>query len=157
MGGFDGAAVEALLAAVKTIPGKLGTFRSSVVFHEPRVVPVTLPSLALWLGPIVPIGAVSGQSEVSGRVTVQGRIFACDAQKVSDKTEEQLLTWQSALLGAFAGAFSLGGEAMMVDLLGAYGQAMSATPGYVEYDGGTYRVSEVSVPIIIDPLWTEAP
>jgi len=157
MGNFDGAAVLALMQAVRTIPAKMGTFRSSTIFHEPRVVPTALPSLALWLGPVEPVGAVSGLSEVSGRVTVQGRIYACDATKVSDKTEEQLLAWQSALLGAFAGAFTLGGEAMFVDLLGAYGSKISAVPGYADYDGAFYRVSEVSVPIIIDPLWTEAP
>jgi len=156
-GTFDADAVASLLAAVRTVPAKIGALRSSVVFHEPRVPPTALPALALWLGPIEPIGEVSGLSEVSGRVTVQGRIFACDAQKVSDKTEEQLLAWQSALLGGFAGAFTLGGDAMMCDLLGAYGQKLTASPAYVGYSGGDYRVSEISVPIIIDPLWTEAP
>lgn len=156
-GNFDGAAVLALLAAVKTVPAKLGSLRSSVVFHEPRVPPSTLPALALWLGPLEPIGAVSGLSEVSGRVTVQGRIYICTAEKVSDKTEEQLLTLMSAVLGGFAGAFTLGGEAMMCDLLGAYGTKLSAQPGYVEYASAAYRVAEVSVPVIIDPLWTEAP
>lgn len=157
MGNFDGAAVLAVLAAVKTVPAKIGVLRSSVVFHEPRIPPAALPALALWLGPMEPIGALSGLSEVSGRITVQGRIYICTAEKVSDATEATLLTLQSALLGGFAGAFTLGGTAMMCDLLGAYGQKLSAGPGYVEYDSAAYRVSEVGVPIIIDPLWTEAP
>ena len=156
-GTFDADAILAVLAAVKTVPAKIGALRSSVVFHEPRVPPSALPALALWLGPLEPIGDVSGLSEVSGRVTVQGRIFVCDAQKADDKSEVLLLTLESALLGAFAGAFTLGGEAMFCDLLGAYGQKLSAQPGYVDYSGAAYRVSECSFPIIIDPLWTEAP
>lgn len=157
-GNFNSAAILALLAAVKTVPAKIGAVRSSTVFHEPRVPPTALPALALWLGPLEPIGAMSGLSEVSGRVTVQGRIFVCDAQKVSDATEVQLLTLMSAVLGGFAGAFTLGGgDVMCVDLLGAYGPKLTATPGYVEYDGGAYRVAEVAVPVIIDPLWTETP
>lgn len=157
MGGFDGAAVTALMAAVRTVPAKTGAFRSSVIFHEPRAAPSVLPSLALWAGPIEPVGAVSGLSEVSGRVTVQGRIYVANAQKADDKTEELLLTLQSALLGGFAGAFTLGGEAMCIDLLGAYGQKISAAPGWLDHDGTWFRVSEVTVPAIIDPLWTEAP
>lgn len=157
MGNFDAAAVIALLAAVKTVPAKIGALRSSVVFHDPRVPPTALPALALWLGPIEPIGEVSGLSEVSGRITVQGRLYICDAQKVSDKTEEQLLTLMSAVLGGFAGAFTLGGDVMMVDLLGAYGAKITAQPGYATYDGAAYRVAEITVPVIIDPLWTETP
>lgn len=157
MGGFDGAAVIALMAAVKTVPAKIGAFRASVVFHEPKAAPAVLPSLALWAGPIEPVGAVSGLSEVSGRVTVMGRIYVANAQKADDATEVQLLTLQSALLGGFAGAFTLGGEVMFVDLLGAHGQKISAAPGFIDHDGAFFRVSEVAVPVIIDPLWTEAP
>lgn len=157
MGNFDAQAVLALLAAVKTVPAKIGALRSSAVFHEPRVPPASMPALALWLGPIEPIGGVSGLSEVSGRVTVQGRIFVCDAQKVDDKSEVQLLTLMSAVLGGFAGAFTLGGGAMMCDLLGAHGQKLTAQPGYATYDGAAYRVAEIAIPVIIDPLWTEAP
>jgi len=157
MGNFDAAAVKALMAAVKTIPEKTGVFRSSVVFHEPVTAPAAVPSLALWLGPLESVPEVSGLSEVSGRIIVQGRIYATPAAKVSDKTEEQLMTWQSTLLGAFAGAFTLGGEAMAIDLLGLSGSKISAVPGYVTYDGAVYRVSEVSVPIILDSLWSESP
>lgn len=156
-GTFDAAAVTALMAAVKSIPAKLGSYRSSVIWHEPYAAPAALPSIALWAGPIEPVGAVSGLSEVSGRVTVNGRIYVANAQKHDDKTEALLLTLTSSLLGAFAGAFTLGGDVMCVDLLGMYGQKLSAQPGYLEHGGTFFRVSEVSVPIVIDPLWTEVP
>lgn len=156
-GNFDQAAIAALMAAVKTVPSKLGSLRSSVVFHEPRSAPAVLPSLALWAGPIEPVGEISGLAEVSGRVSVHGRIYVADALKVDDTTEQRLLTLISNLLGAVAGTFTLGGEAMFVDLLGAYGQKISATPGYLDHDGAFYRVAECVFPIIIDPLWTEAP
>ena len=156
-GSFDQEAIVALMAAVKTIPAKTGSWRSNVQFHEPIAAPTALPALALWIGPIEPIGAVSGLAEASGRVTVMGRIYVANAQVADDKIEQQVLTLMSALLGAFAGAFTLGGEAMCVDLLGAYGQKLTATPAFIPHDGATYRGAEVTVPIIIDPLWTEAP
>jgi len=68
-----------------------------------------------------------------------------------------MLTLTSTVLGGFAGAFTLGGSAMFCDLLGAYGQKLSAVPGYVTYSGAQYRAVECGFPIIIDPLWTEAP
>lgn len=156
-GTFNGAAVDAVMAAVKSIPAKLGTFRSSVVFHEPRSAPATLPAVALWGHDIQPIGQISGLAEVSGRVSVHGRIYVANAQQADDRTEAQLLTLMSGLLGAFAGAFTLGGDAMFVDLLGAYGEKLSATAGYIDHDGAFFRVAECVFPIIIDPLWQEVP
>ena len=156
-GTFNAAAIADLMAAVKSVPAAMGSFRSSVLFHEPLSAPTALPTLALWIGPIEPIGAVSGLSEVSGRVTAQGRIYAANAINMSDKAEELLLKLTSELLGAFAGAFTLNGQAMFMDLLGAYGQKLSAVPGYLNHDSAFFRVSECGFPIIIDPLWTEAP
>jgi hypothetical protein len=156
-GTFNAAAIAALMAAVKSVPAGLGSYKSSVVFHEPKAAPTSLPAIALWAGPIEPLGPISGLSEVSGRVTVQGRIYAANAMNIDDKAEELLLKLTSDLLGAFAGAFTLDGSAMCMDLLGAYGQKLSAAPGYLAHDSSFFRVSELAFPIIIDPLWTEAP
>lgn len=156
-GSFDSEAVTALMAAVKSVPAKLGALRSSVVFHEPRAAPASLPALALWAGQIEPVGAVSGLAEVSGRVSVHGRIYVANAMNMDDVKEAQLLTLMTSLLGAFAGAFTLGGTAMFADLLGAYGEKLSAAPAWLDHGGAFYRVAECTFPVIIDPLWTEAP
>ena len=156
-GTFNGAAVADLMAAVRSVPAALGPYRSSVLFHEPKAAPTALPTIALWAGPIEPIGGVSGLSEVSGRVTVMGRIYAANAMSIDDKAEELLLKLTSDLLGAFAGAFTLGGSVMCMDLLGAYGQKLSAVPAYLAHDSSFFRVSECTFPIIVDPLWTETP
>lgn len=156
-GTFDAAAVASVMSAVKSIPAGIGSLRSSAIFHEPIAAPTQIPSVALWAGPIDPVGAVSGLSEVSGRLTVMGRIYAANAKHMDDKAEALLLSLTSSLLGGFAGAFTLGGAVMFVDLLGAYGTKLSAVPGYLPHDGAFFRVAEVTVPVIIDPLWTEAP
>lgn len=156
-GTFDAEAVAGVMAAVRSVPAQLGSFRSSVLFHEPIAAPTAIPSIALWAGPIEPVGAVSGLSEVSGRLTVMGRIYAANAVNMSDKAEELLLSLTSGLLGAFAGAFTLGGSVMFMDLLGAYGQKLTAVPGYLKHDSAFFRVCECTFPVIIDPLWTEAP
>lgn len=153
---FDADAVSSLMAAVQAVPQKLGSFGGGVLFHEPRNAP-KVPSIALWAGPIEPVGAVSGLSEVSGRVSVMGRVYAANAANMDDKAEARMLSLTSALLGAFAGAFTLAGEAMFMDLLGAYGQKLTAAPGYLDHDGTFFRITECTFPVIIDPLWTEAP
>ena len=156
-GTFDSAAIASVMSAVRSLGSGLAVFRSSVVFHEPIAAPAKLPSLALWAGPLEPVGAVSGLSEVSGRLTVTGRIYAANALNMNDAAEALLLKLTSSLLGAFAGAFTLGGNAMFVDLLGAHGQKLQPVPGYLKHGEQEFRVSEVTVPIIIDPLWQEAP
>ena len=156
-GTFDAEKVAEVMSAVRSVPSGIGSLRSSAIFHEPVSAPAAVPCVALWAGPIEPVGAVSGLSEVSGRLTVMGRLYGARAERMDDKAEALLLSLTSSLLGAFAGAFTLGGDAMFVDLLGAYGQKLTAVPGYLRQDEAFFRASELTVPIIIDPLWTEAP
>jgi hypothetical protein len=158
MGGtFDAAAVANVMSAVRSVPSGIGSLRSSAIFHEPVAAPAQVPAVALWGAAVEPVGAVSGLSEVSGRLTVTARIYAAKAQLMNDQAEALMLTLTCALLGGLAGAFTLGGTAMFIDLLGAHGQKLTAIPGYLDHGDTKFRVSEVTVPIIIDPLWTEAP
>src|SRR5215469_1302444 len=147
---------SALFAAMESTAQKLGVF-SQVILHEPKAAPQSLPALALWLGPLTPLGAASGLSATAVRVALRGRIYVSDLQKPEDAIDAKLLALASQLLGAFSGSFTLGGEVELIDLLGIYGEAMSSSPGYLNHDGMFYRVQELTFPLIIDALWVQAP
>ena len=55
-------------------------------------------------------------------------------------------------MGAFAGGFTLGETVRDIDLF-----AMSAQPAWVDFEGKPFRVIEISLPLVINDLWTETP
>lgn len=146
----------ALFDAVKSVAQKLAVFED-VILHEPKAAPQSLPLLALWLGPLTPLGAASGLSATAVRVALRGRIYISDLQKPEDAIDGKLLTLASQLLGAFSAAFTLGGQVELIDLLGIYGEAMASQPGYIDHDSRFFRVQELTLPLIIDALWSQVP
>jgi len=151
---FDQAAILAIYAAAVSAAQKLNVFET-VTQHEPKAKPVSLPALALWVQDLRPVAAVSGLSATSGRLGLRARIYKNFLGKPEDRIDPDLLRLTSVLLGAYSGGFTFGGSVMEVDLLGAYGESLSAQAGYIEHDGSHYRVMECSIPIIIDSLWTQ--
>ena len=53
-------------------------------------------------------------------------------------------------MGAFAGGFTLGGTVRDVDLFG-----MTAQPAYVDFEGKPFRTVEISLPLVINDMFSE--
>jgi hypothetical protein len=133
---------------------KLGVFES-VITHEPKSKPVSLPACAVWTQQLVPVAAVSGLAATSGRLELRARIYLNFLSKPEDRIDLDLVRFTSLLFGAYTGGFTLGGQVMEVDLLGAHGASLSATAGYIDHDSTMFRVMECTVPVIITDLWTQ--
>lgn len=157
MASFNQAAVVALQAAMVSAAKQLGDF-ARVYAHEPRSAPGLGLTLALWLGPIKPVTS-SGMNSVSGTVTWNGRIYksmlGANATE-DDAIDTALLSALADLFGAYAGGFTLGGTVRAIDLLGQAGTPFSAAPAYIEQDGKFFRVMDLTIPVLINDLWTEA-
>lgn len=151
---FNQAAINAVYASAVSVAKGLGPFET-VIQHEPKSKPVSLPALAVWTQRIVPVAAVSGLASTSGRLSLRARIYLNWLGKPEDKIDPELVRLTSLLLGAYSGGFTFGGEVMEIDLLGAYGESLSADAGYIEHDGSLYRVMEINLPVVIDDLWTQ--
>lgn len=152
--GFNAAAINAVYAAAVSAAEGLGIFEK-VIAHEPKAKPVSLPACAVWTQNLVPVAAVSGLNITSGRLGLRARIYLNFLGKPEDKIDPQLVALTSTLLGAYSGGFTFGETVMEIDLLGAYGEALSAEAGYIQHDDTQFRVMEISVPVIIDGLWTQ--
>lgn len=154
---FDQEAVNALFARVVSPCKQIGAFRSSVIQHEPKAAPVATPALALWWSGLGPPRGFSGLSATSGRVEFRGRVYLNFKSRSEEDIDPLLMTLTSQVIGAFTGAFTLDGDVALVDLLGAYGEPLSAVPGYVQHDGQEFRVAEIVIPLIADDLWSQVP
>lgn len=151
---FNQAAINAVYASAVSVAKGLGPFET-VIQHEPKSKPVSLPACAVWTQALTPIAGVSGLASTSGRLSLRARIYLNWLGKPEDKIDPELVRLTSLLLGAYSGGFTFGGEVMEIDLLGAYGESLSAQAGYIEHDGTMFRVMEINLPVIVDGLWVQ--
>ena len=155
MANFTAQAVVNLFAAMKTQAEQSGLFQR-VIGHEPRSAPGAGYSYCLWLGPVQPVGRVSGLGQTAGRVIINARVLTPLIEKSEDQIETQMLRTILQLIGFYSGSITVGGTVMEIDLLGAYGVPLEAgNVGYMEIGGSHFRVAELTIPVIIDALWTQ--
>lgn len=145
----------AVLTAIADHARQLGVFER-VHTHEPRTAPGNGVTLALWSDGITPTRA-SGLAAVSVRLPFSGRIYVPGDTEPQDAIDPTLLSATSTFLGALAGDFELGGDARMVDIFGADGQPMGGQAAYLKMDDREYRIMSLSVAVIVNDAWTEAP
>lgn len=153
---FDRGAVQRVFDALVGAAQQLGVF-DAVLGHEPKSPPGQGVSFAIWWSSITPVPAMSGLNAVTGLVQFQARAYKPFLAKPEDATDPSLLAATSAFLAALAGAFTLGGIAIDVDLLGAHGQGLRAQAAYGEIGGNIYRLADIDIPVVIDNLWSEVP
>jgi hypothetical protein len=154
---FNSAAVSDLFAAMLSTAGRLSVFSRTPVGHEPRNAPGLGLSYALWWSRITPYPRGSGLAAVSGVVTFSGRIYKSLDSKPENDIDPDLLSATCTLMAAYAGGFTLGETVRNIDLLGQSGQMLDAQPAYLEQDGKHFRIAELTMPVIIDDMWTEVP
>lgn len=153
---LDATGIAGLFAQVEARAQTLGDIEQ-VIGHEPRSAPVSLPALAVWFNGLGPARGFSGLDATSVRCEFRGRVYLNGQAKDEDKNEQKLLYLAALVMGAFSGAFTLGGEAVAVDLLGAWGNPLDAQPGWLAHDSKEFRVAEITVPVILDDVWRQVP
>ena len=151
---FNQAAVSALVAQLESTAMTLNVFRS-VNFHEPKSAPGTGLRLAIWCQSLEPIAFASGLASTSGYVVCWARVYGNMLAKPEDETDPRIMTAMTTLMGAYSADFALGGTVRNLDLLGAYGEKLAAQAGYVTIDQHLYRQMTLTVPCVVDDMWTQ--
>jgi hypothetical protein len=144
-----------VLDGVVTHALSLGLFEQ-VNAHEPKNPPGNGLTCAVWADRIGSIRS-SGLASLSGRLVLSLRIFQPMQQEPADDIDAAILDAVDALFTAYTGDFTLGGLVRNVDLIGADGTGLDAVFGYITVDGTEYRVATITLPLLINDLWTEAP
>jgi len=145
---------RALFSAVVSPAMRSGLF-DRVIEHEPKSKPGLGISLAVWTGSITPVPRASGLAATTLRLPFYARIYISMLAEPQDGIDPDLLEAEFALMGAWSAGFTLGGLALAVDLLGAYGTPLSSAKGYIQHDDTLYRISEITCPVILDDVFAQ--
>lgn len=154
MANFNQAAVLTLIDNVVSHALTLGVFESANS-HEPKSPPGSGLRYAVWADTIMPIAAASGMASTSGKVVLNGRVYGSMLQKPEDDIDPNIITAVVTLIGAYSGDFDFGETVRNVDLLGMYGQSLSAQAGYVTIGTAMYRVMTITLPVVINDMWSQ--
>lgn len=154
MTNFNQAAITKLISNVASGAKQLGIFQQ-VLTHEPKAAPQHGTTLAIWHTGIKPSTKYSGLTATAGVVTFTNRVYINMLNKPEDDIEKNLLTAVSTLLGEYSSEYSFGSTVIAVDLLGIEGTPLSETTGYVTIGNTLFRTANITVPILIDSLWTQ--
>ncbi len=149
---FDAAAAKTLLSALKSHAMTLGIFSKRVIAHAPLSTPGEGLSCYFELGPVAPTAA-SGLASVSIEVTVMAHILAPLNAKPVDEIEASVLGATCVLMNAYAGNFTLDGLVREVNVFGG----LKADPGYLLFEGKPFRVSAITIPLIVNDAFPEVP
>lgn len=135
---------------------KLGIF-DTVNQHEPKSAPGNGVACAFWVDEIDPIPEASGLEATTARVALNVRIYMPMLQQPYDDIDPAIMEATSALLGEYSRSFTLSGLIRNVDLLGSHGDPLKARAGYLDQDKKLFRVMVITLPLVVNDLWTHTP
>ena len=150
---FDAAAVNALFANLQSHAMKLGLF-DTVNTHEPKNAPGTGVWCTIWIQRLRPTRS-SGLAKTSGYVEFTGRVGASFMQQPEDGIDPGIVTAVSKLMEEYTGAITLSSSVRCIDILGMDGTPLSALAGYVTIDHKVYRVMDITIPVLVNDMWTQ--
>lgn len=123
--------------------------------HEPKNAPGRGLTAALWCEQLGPV-ATSGLASTSALLTYFLRIYTNMLSQPQDAIDSDMISATDIMIAAYSGDVDLGGDARMIDLIGAYGGGLAARAGYISMDGRQYRCMTISIPVVINDVWSQA-
>lgn len=126
--------------------------------HEPKNKPGRGLTCAAWVDRIEPARGRAGLAATSARVVLNVRVYTNMLQNPQDAIDPNIMRAVDVLFEAYSGDFQLGDENRWIDLLGAtQGHPLFSQSGYINIDNMVYRVMTITVPVIVEDAWTQAP
>lgn len=148
---FDAAAAKDLYSALASHAKSLKVF-ARVNEHAPDNAPGNGVSVSIELAPWDPYPAGSGMDATTGKISFTFQIWSSWLQKPKDGIDPQVLGALADLVASLSGDITLTGQVRNIDLMG-----MHAEPGYVpDFEGKPFRVINLTVPIVINDMFTQA-
>jgi hypothetical protein len=121
--------------------------------HEAKNAPGNGLTAAVWVRTIRP--KRSGLDKTSVKVTFTVRLYSNMVAEPQDAIDPDLMKATDALMALYTGDFSFDGTVYAVDLLGEEGEPLQGDAGYVEIDKKMFRIFDITLPVMVDDVWTQ--
>lgn len=126
--------------------------------HEPKNAPGRGLTAAVWVDRIEPARGRSGLTATDARVVFNVRVYTRMLQNPQDAIDPSVMEAVDKLFEAYSGDFELGDSSRFIDLMGiTQGHELFSQSGYINIDNIVYRVMTITVPVIVQNAWTQAP
>lgn len=143
------AILNAMVTHVKTLGGV-----KSVKTHEPKSAPV-FGSVSIWLRELLVDPSRSGLNRTNVSLVWTVRVYGNMLAEPQDEIDLELLDIMDRIVTSFNADFTLGNQCKGIDIMGMAGTALGAKAGYFEQDKKMYRVIDVTVPVLVNNVWTQ--
>lgn len=145
-----------LLSAIESAAAALGCF-DRTQDHEPQNPPGTGVTFAVWPEDLRPSPKFSGLASTSVLLVMTARLYKTAQAEPASGIDPALISALQLFLNAVTGGFTLGGLVSAVDLLGMEGTPLSAKAGWLDAgDGAVFRIFDVTIPLIVPDVWSQA-
>jgi hypothetical protein len=124
--------------------------------HEPKTAPGHGLHAAVWVDSVKPASGQSGLIATTALFVVNVRIYQNMIAEPQDMIDPRVMAAVDALMTAYSGDFELGGTVRNIDLMGMAGTPMAAQAGYIQQDGKVYRAVTITLPLVINDVWSQA-
>jgi hypothetical protein len=110
----------------------------------------------IWIDRIEPASGMSGLNKTTVRAVFTVRLYSSMLSEPRDLIDPNLIIACQDLMEAYTNDFDLGDTVKMIDLLGAsQGHPLSMQSGYIEMDAKVFRVLTITVPVVLNDVWTQ--
>lgn len=144
--------VNAILNVVTSHALALGVFER-VNTHEYKSAPGKGLFCEIWAESIAP--ARSGLASTSVALTLNVRIRSDMIAEPQDGIDPAIVDAVDLLMSAYSGDFTLGDTLRNVDLLAGSSPGLRADAGYLDQDSKIYRIMTITLPMIVNDVWTQ--
>lgn len=145
---------QEVIDAIQSKVMALGVF-DKINAHDPVSPPGDGITAAIWVQKIRPVGAASGLDAVSLLFVVNVRVYMLAQAEPIDMVDPLMTSAVDQAMATLADGFTLGGIVRNIDLFGQYGADFDAQYGYVSMSGAVYRAATITIPTVINDVWTE--
>lgn len=150
------AGLKASFLALADVIAKVDYPWENFLRHEPLSAP-SGTGVTVCVFPGAPMSPITSSSSLTGadvRLEFIVRLLKDAVTEPQDDRETDLIDAYDAVMTSLLGSFTLGGTVRSVDVLGESGQLATGTWGYVQIDSTIFRMVDITVPVMINEVWT---
>jgi len=148
-------AITSILDGVISHTAASGWF-DRVQGHEVVNAPGHGLTAAVWVQRIKPIPLASGLAVTSALLVLMQRLYQNALSEPRDAIDPNLIMAADALFAAYSNDFDLSGTIRNVDLLGQHGTALDGEAGYLDVSGKMFRIFDITIPLVVNDLWSQS-